>query len=410
MRALFYVSAASLLVAGGVLAYLLSADSHGVPAEPPAASGALTEGEAEEPDAVQKRLGPVEGTPEAPGAKEPDAAVTARTGQGGAGEAIERGASAFNAGDYESALDIFMGVLKEDERALTGAGLSHFKLGHYDRAVRFLEDSIRRGGDDFLARKFLALSYYKMDDLQRSALNAERVLALREDVEMEKFLKKVSAELNAQSNRVDEETLHFKAVFDGYRHGVVSRTVLGILEDAYAELGREFGHFPEDPVTVVLYTERDFFDVTMLPAFTAGAFDGKIRLPVKGLEDESRESMRHVLFHEYVHALVHSITQNAPLWLNEGLAEYLVPRGFKKTGQALPLKSLERAFPLNDQALTIAAYIVSYSAVYHLAERHGLYRLKELLFALGRREGLNEAFYSSFYVTYDEFVAMWGRQ
>ncbi len=404
------MSSVALLAAGGVLAYLLSADSPRIPAEPLAASGVFTAGEAEEPDAAQKRPGPVEeATPEAPGAKEPEAAVTASAGRPGAGEAIERGASAFNAGDYESALGLFMEVLEKDERALTGAGLSYFKLGQYAQAVRFLEDSMRQGGEDFLARKFLALAYYKMDDLQRSALNAERALSLEEDVEMEKFLGKVSAELKAGANRVDEETLHFKAVFDGYRHGGVSRTVLGILEDAYAELGREFGYFPEEPVTVVLYTERDFFDVTMLPAFTAGAFDGKIRLPVKGLEAESRESMRHVLFHEYVHALVHSITRNAPLWLNEGLAEYLVPRGFQKTGQALPLKSLERAFPLHDQALTITAYVVSYSAVSHLAERHGLYRLKELLFALGSGEDINEAFYSSFYVTYDDFVSTWGR-
>lgn len=210
-------------------------------------------------------------------------------------------------------------------------------------------------------------------------------------------------------NRVEERTVHFRAVFDGYEHGGVSRTVLGILEDAYREMGRKLDHFPLQPVTVVLYTEKDFFDITRLPAWTAGAYDGKIRLPVRGIEKESGLSLRNVLYHEYVHALVHSITPRAPMWLNEGLAEYLVPRGFQRVGQAIPIQSLEGSFPLGDQRLMALAYAESFSAVSHLVERNGLYAVKRLLVALSRGDSLDEAFRGAFSISYDEFASAWGR-
>jgi len=210
-------------------------------------------------------------------------------------------------------------------------------------------------------------------------------------------------------NRVEEQTVHFKAVFDGYEHGGVSRTVLGILEDAYREMGQQLDHFPLKPVTVVLYTEKDFFDITRLPAWTAGAYDGRIRLPVRGIEKESGLSLRQVLYHEYVHALVHSITPRAPMWLNEGLAEYLVPRGFHKVGQAIPIQSLENSFPLGDQRLMALAYAESFSAVSYLVEQHGLYAVKRLLMALSRGDALDAAFRGAFPISYDEFASTWGR-
>jgi tetratricopeptide (TPR) repeat protein len=325
-------------------------------------------------------------------------------------DAILLGLNAFQAGDYEEALSYFKQV-EGQPGTLASIGVTYYKLGQYENARRYLDESLEAGANEFMARKFLALAHYKLDNLEESVHYAEAALLMKHEPDLKTFLERVRREQKTEAYRVDEETLHFRVAFDGYEHGSISRDVLGILEDAYREVGRNLDYFPEEPVTVVIYTEKDFFDITMLPAWTAGAFDGKIRLPIRGVEEITDVSLEHVLHHEYVHALVETITTRVPLWLNEGLAEHLVPRDyFVRVGQLIPLRNLERGFPMGNQRQMIIAYMESYSAVSELVERYGLPRFKEMLTALGEGEDLNSAFSSAFSTTYDEFVSTWGKE
>jgi tetratricopeptide (TPR) repeat protein len=331
------------------------------------------------------------------------------------GEAREKaGAAAFaeavrslNGGDYGKALALFKKLSVDDKTALLGVGLSYFKLGDYESAIAPLEGALKHGGDEFLARKFLAFAYYRRDDLQRSAAHAERGLSLKEDRELRDLYDKLEAERAAQRDYVGEETRHFRVLFDGYEHGGLSRKVIEILTDAYRSIGREMDYFPEDPVTVILYTEKDFYDITHVHRWVGGAYDGKIRIPVRGAEGQE-EALRRVLFHEYTHALVHSITPDCPLWINEGLADYFSGGGLQRTGQAISLRSIEKSFPASRPEAALA-YRVSYSAVAHLIERYGVYSMKDFLVSLSRGEGLEQAFSSAFFLTYNEFVSGWGR-
>jgi tetratricopeptide (TPR) repeat protein len=325
----------------------------------------------------------------------------------GSGAAFEEAVRSFNKGDYGGALALFEALSKDDKAALLGVGLCLFKLGEYENAIAPLEGALEHGGDEFIARKFLAFAYYRRDDLQRSAAHAERGLSLRGDEELRGLYEKLKAERAAQKDYVGEDTRHFKVLFDGYEHGGLSRKVIEILTDAYRSIGREMDYFPEEPVTVVLYTEEDFYDITHTQRWAAGAYDGKIRIPVRGAEGKE-EALRRVLFHEYTHALVHSITRDCPLWVNEGLADYFSGGGIERTGQAIPLRSLEKSFPVSGPEASMA-YRVSYSAVSHLIERYGVYSMKGFLVSLSRGEGLDRAFSSAFFLTYNEFVSGWGR-
>jgi tetratricopeptide (TPR) repeat protein len=369
------------------------------PERPAASAGVPAEKEIQADGGVPARLPLAEGAPDGTDA-----------GSAASKDAILMGLNAFQAGDYQEALSYFKQV-EGEPGALASLGVTYYKLGQYENARLYLERSLEAGANEFMARKFLALAYYKLDDLEESVRYADAALAMKHEADLKTFLERVRREQKAQTHRVDEETLHFRVVFDGYEHGSVSRDVLGILEDAYRSVGRELDYFPEEPVAVVIYTEKDFFDITMLPAWTAGAFDGKIRLPIRGMDEITDITLEHVLYHEYVHALVERITRRVPLWLNEGLAEYLVPRDyFVRVGQLIPLRSLEQGFPLGDQRQMTIAYMQSYSAVSELVERYGLPRFKEMLFALGEGEDLNSAFSSAFFITYDEFVSTWGKE
>lgn len=313
-------------------------------------------------------------------------------------------------GNYGAALALLKERTAQDKTLLIDIGILLLKQGSYDEAIRSLEEAVQHIGNDFTTRKALAFAYYKKDDLEQSLLNAEKGLAVKQDLELQTLYDRIAREHRVQRGFISESSAHFKVVFDGYEHGGISRKVIGILEDAYRSIGNELGHFPSEPVTVILYTNKDFYDTTQAPGWAGGSYDpydGKIRVPVKGAEG-NEALLKRVLFHEYAHAVVFSLTRTCPLWINEGIAEYYSGRGGRRAGQVIPLNYLERSFGwLNDRVGI--AYLVSYSAVAHLIERYGAYRVKEALLSLSRGNDPNKAFTDAFSMTYNDFVAKWGK-
>jgi tetratricopeptide (TPR) repeat protein len=322
-------------------------------------------------------------------------------------EILNNAIAKFNAEGYSEALELFLEISDMDKRGTAGAGLAYVKLNDYESAVTHLEKALALGEDKFIVRKFLSFAYYMKNNLEKSTLNAKAALAIQEEAELRNFFNKVVREKEKQANFMNEEALHFKVIYDGYVHGGISRGILNILEEAYNDIGGEMLHFPDVSITVILYSEKDFFDVTMRPAWVMGSYDGKIRLPVKDIQKQNESLLRKVLYHEYVHALVHTMTPEVPLWINEGLAEYLVPRGLDRIGQVIPLTDLEKDFPMNDRKKVATAYRESFSAVSYLVEKNSIYAVKELLLSLGQGKVLNQAFESAFFISYDEFVSKW---
>jgi hypothetical protein len=206
-----------------------------------------------------------------------------------------------------------------------------------------------------------------------------------------------------------EEALHFKVVYDGNVHSDISRDILEILEDAYDDIGGKILHFPDISITVILYSEKNYSEVTSLPVWVMGSYDGKIRVPVKDIQKQQVELLRKVLYHEYVHAFIHTMTPKVPLWMNEGLAEHLVPRGLERTNQVIPLRDLEQDFPMGNKHKAKIAYRESFSAVSYLVETYSIHAVRDFLLSLGQGKPLNEAFEYAFFITYDEFVSTWGK-
>ena len=84
--------------------------------------------------------------------------------------------------------------------------------------------------------------------------------------------------------------------------------------------GAALSHYPTAPIAVVLYTNEQFRDITRAPPWAGGAFDGIIRIPMRGALADAAEFDR-VLAHEYTHALVYDLARSGvPTWLHEGLA------------------------------------------------------------------------------------------
>jgi len=312
-----------------------------------------------------------------------------------------------NKGRFESSLKLFLEASRKNNSAYLGAGISSFMLRDYENAVRYLESAPEHDGG-FLKNKFLSFAYYRTDNIQKSISSAEKGLAAKNDPELSAFLSRLHKETATHKRYIDESASRFKVIFDGYEHGSISRVVLNHLDDAYRMVGSETGYFPDQTVEVILYTGKDFFDVTQAPQWSGGLFDGRIKMPVKGAE-QNNTLLRTVLFHEYVHAVVWSITRRCPLWINEGLAEYFSRKHPRKVGQVIPLKYMERSFVGLSGPYVGLAYVQSWSAVSYMVDKYGLSRVMDMLRALGRNEDIEQAFYSAFGITYSEFVSTWGK-
>ncbi|MEN8153763.1 MAG: hypothetical protein ABFR75_07040 [Acidobacteriota bacterium] len=310
--------------------------------------------------------------------------------------------------NYSEALSVYQELLFANEKYLTSIGMCYYWMKEYENAIENLENSLEQDYFPFINRKFLAFSYYETDDLSRSREFADEALKIRSDKELEYLIRKLEKEEEVMEDYKDQGLENFVIKFDKSEHSDTRLLVSDHLKEAYRTVGKEMDFFPDTSFTVILYNEKNFFDVTRAPGWAGGLFDGKIRIPVRGVSDNT-ELLKRVIFHEYSHALVSEITKKCPRWIDEGLAEYFSNENLKNIGQIIPLRKLERGFPSGNAMAVSVAYQESYAAVSYLIDKYGLYSMKELLIEFGNGKSLNNAFKSVFYISYDTFVDSWGK-
>ncbi|HTP40989.1 MAG TPA: tetratricopeptide repeat protein [Nitrospiria bacterium] len=255
------------------------------------------------------------------------------------------------------------------------------------------------------------------------ALLTSAMQRVREPDRLAPLLAKMTKEQSLQNRFLQTGTRHFLIQFDGGDNRDRAYQILDLLELAYRDVGQAFGVFPDEEITVILYSNEQFRDVTQTPGWTNGVYDGKIRLPAGGGAPD-RALLAKVLYHEYTHVIVHELSDNlAPTWLNEGLAVYFegLASGNLPGSQEVSTRSLARLSPsgliplealhgsflefTSDQAAV--AYAESYSATRYLINRYGLPRVKELLQQLSAGRPFDQTFETVFFLPYQEFERSW---
>ena len=176
-----------------------------------------------------------------------------------------------------------------------------------------------------------------------------------------------------------------------------------------------FGTFPPKSVPVVLYTREQFRDVTRSPQWAAAAYDGIIRVPMRGA-GEKGEDLDRVLAHEFSHALIRSLaTRNLPTWLNEGLASVLesddlgwANRTVAKVGKMPSLRRLAAPFAKLSGAEAQFAYAASAVAARRLLDEAGGAAIANLLRDLGEGIDFETAFLHRIQKSLADFEASLG--
>ena len=158
----------------------------------------------------------------------------------------------------------------------------------------------------------------------------------------------------------------FSVLFEGPEERNVAARVHRVLEAAYWRIGARLNTYPGETIPVILYTQQQFRDVTGSPTWAVGAYDGRIRLAVRG-GLQAPEALDRVVLHEFVHALIQRVApRGVPAWLHEGLAVNLSegePRWadaiLAASPRSIPLSVLERGFSDLDSAEAGLAYAES---------------------------------------------------
>jgi tetratricopeptide (TPR) repeat protein len=319
--------------------------------------------------------------------------------------------------DADAAFARALSAAPDDSALLLGAGLTARRLSHTVRARELLTRALQIDPALTPASQLLGTMLYESGDLE-GAIRVYDAALVRAPDQARMAARVEEWRQEATLHEGFRRTLggHFAVLFEGPAEEEAAAAAVDILEGAYDSIGGLLQAFPAEPVTVVLYTQQQFRDITRTPGWSGGLFDGRIRLPVRGGLADRREFER-VLTHEYVHALVHSVAAGGvPAWLNEGLAAALETGGADRArkaiarGTVVPLRQLERSFgSLPDSAVT-GAYACSALAVLDILDRVGPSRLMGLLADLGSGADFDRAFTSWVQMPFAGFEREWAEK
>ncbi len=302
---------------------------------------------------------------------------------------------------------------KKNHDTYLALGYGSFRLKNYDDALYYLYDAVYINPDDTDSHEMIGSIYYQRGKLGEAIDEWEAALRIRPDnQDLERMLAKAKKEFKVEGKFDRTETYYFNIKYEGGERGDLGDMVLDILDRAYRDVGSDLDYFPNEPVTVILYTQKQFSDITDAPAWSGGVFDGSIRIPVGGEVNETALSI--VLYHEYAHAVVAMVAgRGVPTWLNEGIAQYeqhwVQERPVTMSrADAVPISSLDGPFvSISDPEKAGAAYLESLSVVSYFVQQFGKYNLARFVKLVGGGKTVPDAVRECTGISYGDFERYW---
>ena len=323
------------------------------------------------------------------------------------------GKQEFHSGDYSSARRDFENALRNDPQ--NPAILNFYasllvKTANARQAIIYAEQAVAQAPDSADAYAVFGYAQYAADRPKEAIQSWKKSLALRPDASIRQVLARAQREKYVETDYSERETGHFVLHYEGAQSSEALRgQILETLESAYQDLAREFGSEPRSSVSVVLYTNQAFFDVTHARAWVGALNDGKIRVPLRGMTAMT-PGLARVLRHELTHSFIDQVTMGrCPQWLHEGIAQMLEPRSLNggvtlvqlfKGDREIPLNSLESGFSMLSSTQAELAYAESLATVSYIRDRYGMSDVLRILDRLGQGESVEAALRSTIHCDY----------
>ncbi len=333
----------------------------------------------------------------------------------------DRGMELADKKDFNGALEQFEKAYSyyENEATTLNLAVAHYLLKDDWKAETNFREVLRRNPDNIVALNYLAEMHWRKEELDLARDYWNRSLKVKADPAIRQKLESLEKERTASANYDSSVSSHFLIRYDGGNaDSALTAEIAEFLEEAYRQLARQYELHPSEPFVVVLYPRQQYFNVMDVPMWSAGANDGKIKLPIKGLSSMNDE-LKQVLIHELSHSFVDLKTlKNCPGWLHEGLAKFSEGERISEQGKQslksliasnrLPaFRKLQGSFASVNAQTAAVLYLQSLSFIEYLIDRHRLYQVNQLLERLGKQERFSEAFQDVYLVSLDDMENRW---
>ena len=260
--------------------------------------------------------------------------------------------------------------------------------------------------------KLIGWAYYG-ENKTRLAIQEWRLSEeLHPDAQVEQALAKAEKDQAAEQGFREGQTQHFALKYYGGANPQLAREILRVLESDYNDIEAQLDYTPPNQISVILYTQQAFEDITRAPSWVGALYDGKLRIPVQGLSSVTPQ-LADVLKHELTHSFITQKSDGrAPTWLQEGLAQWM--EGLRSTADAgalvdaaeegsVPhLKSLEgswMAMPPNAASL---AYAWSLAVVESIIQNGGVSDVSRLIDRTGSAPTPEDALREALHINYQD--------
>jgi tetratricopeptide (TPR) repeat protein len=353
--------------------------------------------------------------------------------QSGGAVAVRRLAAGYNAaavfessrGEIEHAIFLLRrGLIFAPDHLGLLLNLSRLQLrrGEFSSALDSLERAERLAPDDADTAVLLGWAYRGSNRLDRTVEEWKRALNLRPDPKLDAALAKAQRDLEEERSYRAEESGHFTLRYSGGATAMfLPGEILRTLETHFRAIESELNYTPPDSISVVLYTDQAFRDITSAPRWAGALNDGRIRVPIQGLTAVDANLSR-VLKHELTHSFIHQKTGGAcPTWLNEGLAQWMEGKRSEKfapvlanaleqaeaagnaSGQvSVPPTVLEGSWTQASAEQAAALYSLSLAMVEYIIRTNGMGQIERLLDAMITEPSPEAALHSTLQMDYAE--------
>lgn len=299
------------------------------------------------------------------------------------------------------------------------AGVDKYKKNDIPGAQKCFELAVGYDGTIQNTWELLGDLAYQSQQLKEAGKYWEKAAALGKTeslvLKIEKLKREAPVELDLAHYGASHFIIRYKRdnrEFQGYQ-------LKQVLEEAHRQISRDFNYFPDTKVAVILYEEAEFRQVFQAPHWSAGLFDGKIRLPAYEEGKVNPTELEKLVFHELTHAFVFELAgQGCPAWLNEGLAQHQEDKikpidlgifkgalrdkkllAFEQMASGLEnIKDAKRVALFYQQAFLITRFII---------ERYRLYRVVDMLKQIRSGKTFEEALKKATGLSAKQFEQQW---
>jgi tetratricopeptide (TPR) repeat protein len=322
----------------------------------------------------------------------------------------------FEHGNIGRAREYFEGALRfqpDNSTILIYYAALLTRTGNANQGLSYAQRAVRSAPNSADAYTILGYAQFSSDHTKDAVASWKRSLELRPDSRVRELLAKAQREQTVESDFSQGESIHFVLHYEGRQTSDAFRAqIIQALESDYDDLVRDLGSAPRDNIVVTLYTEQAFFDVTHAPTWSGAINDGKLRIPISGLSSMSSE-LAHVLKHELAHSFVTQLSGGrAPMWLHEGVAQFVEPRRLSGEGRQLaqlfkaqsniPLNALQGSFMNFSGAQAYVAYAESLAAVSYINDTYGMSDVQRILQRLSEGNSAESALRATIHSDYGQ--------